>query len=70
MAKKYWWFQGESVRQLTALLTNVGPEAILEVHPDGDGLRLFVLRSDEVSVAEGGGGGGVNDSHPCPPQCR
>ena len=69
MAKKYWWFQGDSVRELTRQLAEAGAFARLEIHPVGDGLKLFVIASGGVGADEGGGGGGINDSHTCPPSC-
>jgi len=64
--KRFWWFQGTSVDQITAELIAAGPGARLEVRPDGDQCTIHVI--PVVQTAEGGGGG-TNDSHVCPPQC-
>ena len=65
--KQFWWFQGDSVNQLTTDLLEAGDGARLEVHLNGDAMTLFV-KSGSAVVAEGGGGG-INDSHICPPVC-
>jgi len=66
MPKPFHWFGPASVVDLTAKLL-AHPVARLEVHEDGPDMTLLVIYADEV-VTEGGGGG-VNDSHICPPVC-
>lgn len=64
---RYWWFQGDSVRQLKARLATSSDEAILKVTPHGNDLTLEVLEPGE---AEGRAvGGPLNESHICPPVC-
>lgn len=62
----YWWFQGASVEELTRQL-NAKPGARLEVYLREHLMSFRVVGQGEV-VAEGGGGG-INDSHICPPVC-
>ena len=64
--KPYWWFQGASVASLIAALEAAGADARLEVHLDGDKMTLFVVPTGGAAVASGGG---IDDSHVCPPQC-
>lgn len=66
MSRPFWWFQGKSVEELTEALINAGSSARLEVHLDGQDMTLHVV---PLIALEGGGGGGINDSHVCPPQC-
>jgi hypothetical protein len=71
MARPFWWFQGDSVAALRIALEDAGPNPRLEVHIDpAQQMRLYVFRDGETGeLAEGGGGGGINDAHICPPQC-
>ena len=63
---RYWWFQGASVEELTRQLLAAGFEARLEVHPHGaDGLMLYVVPPGAKQAERQG----INESHPCPPQC-
>jgi len=62
---RYWWFQGQTVIDLTAQLNAAGPDAVLEVHPDGDGILLHVIAPGEAAALKP-----LNESHPCPPVCR
>ncbi len=63
---RYWWFQGKTVMDLTGQLQAAGPDAILEVHPEGDGVLLRVVGVDQKSADVAP----LNESHPCPPFCR
>lgn len=65
-APPYWWFQGASVEELTRQLV-AKPGCRLEVHLDGHLMSFFVVPVGGV-IAEGGGGG-IDDSHVCPPSC-
>lgn len=62
----YWWFQGASVEELTRQL-NAKPGARLEVHLAGHLMSFFVVPAGAIRDASGGGG--INDSHACPPDC-
>lgn len=62
----YWWFQGPSVEELTRQL-NAKPGARLEVHLHEHLMSFRVVGPGEI-VTEGSGGG-INDSHACPPDC-
>lgn len=66
MSRPYWWFAGESVKKIRAELIAAGDSARIEVHLDGNDMRIHVI--PEVTILEGGGGG-TNDSHICPPHC-
>lgn len=67
MARPFHWFQGASVEELTRQLV-ASPGCRLEVHAEGQDLIFYVIPPGAVS-AEGEGGGGINDSHICPPVC-
>lgn len=68
MAHPYYWWQGDSVEELTRQLV-AHPGCRFEVRPqEGGGALMFVHPAWSV-VAADGGGGGINDSHVCPPQC-
>jgi len=63
---RFWWFQGDSVEQLTEQLIAAGVDARLEVYLQGDHMTLRVAAgADKVSVEAGT----INESHPCPPLC-
>lgn len=64
---RFWWFQGASVEQLFAELEAAGENARLEVHLDGQHMTLHVVAAG-ITPQEGGGGG-INESHVCPPVC-
>jgi len=63
----FWWFSGASVEELTRQLT-AHPGARFEVHPTNDG-RCLLFVKPQGTVSPDGGGGGINDSHLCPPDC-
>ena len=67
MARPFHWFGPVSVSALRQALNAASPDARLEVHQDGQDMTLHV--KEPVEAADGGGGGGINDSHICPPQC-
>lgn len=68
MARPYWWFQGASVMELYERLKSAGPDvARLEVRQDGNSLFLDVVGGDGSALDTGGGS--INESHICPPQC-
>lgn len=66
MARPFHWFGPESVAQLKAEL-DAGLVARLEVHQDGTDMTLHVVHEGDLVVE--GGGGGINESHVCPPSC-
>lgn len=67
--KRYVWFGPESVAKLRDALNAASPEARLEIHEHKhDEFTLHVVEPSDV-VATDGGGGGINESHICPPQC-
>ena len=65
MRERYWWFQGESVQELSSRLA-ADPGAVrLEVRLDGDKMTFRVVggvqaRDDDPDI---------NDSHLCPIDC-
>lgn len=60
---KYWWFQGESVTELTEQLAEGGADARLEVHIDEkDSMTFKIVKGDYH-------GPSINASHVCPPDC-
>ena len=66
MKDKYWWFQGESVKELSARLA-ADPSAVrLEVRLDGDKMTFRVVGGPAVREATDPD---INDSHLCPPFC-
>lgn len=68
MARPFVWFGPDSVAQLRVLLSGASDQARLEVHEHQHGeFTLHVVEPGDV-IAEGGGGG-VNESHTCPPVC-
>lgn len=69
-AKKvdFYWFRGESVRELASRLTAANPDtARLEVRLAGDKMTLTVVPESEVTASRINPP--INDSHVCPPQC-
>ena len=66
MARPFHWYEGASVEELTRQLV-ANPGARLEVHQDGQDMFLHVVPAGAVSTE--GGGGGINESHICPPVC-
>lgn len=67
MSARYHWFGPVSTQALRELLNAASRDAQLQVHQDGQAMTLHVVEPSDV-VTEGGGGG-VNDSHVCPPDC-
>lgn len=67
MARPFIWFGPTSVQALRALLAAASPAARLEIHEEkDDGFTLHVVEPGAVVIE---GGGGVNESHVCPPLC-
>ena len=64
MSRPFHWFQGASVEELTRQLV-ANPGARLEVHQDGQDMTLLIVPPGVVAE----GGGGIDDSHICPPDC-
>lgn len=65
--RPYFWWQGASVNALTELLVD-NPGCRLEVRFD-EGGNHATLHVVPVGVQTFDGGGGINESHICPPQC-
>lgn len=65
MSAHFHWFGPESVTKLRDALNAATAAARLEVHTDGEAMTLHVVEPDAAAVA----GGGVNESHVCPPFC-
>lgn len=66
MSKRFWWFDGASVDALREQLN--GPVVRVEFRVDkAQQATITVVRGDVVTTE--GGGGPINDSHVCPPQC-
>lgn len=63
-ASPYWWFQGESVREITRRL-NENPDGRLVVRLQGKEMTLDV-ESVGISIESHNP---VNESHVCPPDC-
>lgn len=63
---RFWWFDGETVRDLCEQLVAAGEGARLECHPVGGQLWLHVVPSDQARVAAFTP---LNKSHECPPWC-
>ena len=67
-SEKFWWFDSETVQKLCEQLNAAGPDARLEVHPEGRKLWLHVFSSVDAA-------GNVtafqplNKSWECPPIC-
>jgi hypothetical protein len=55
------------VAEFREKLNAASDDARIEVHQDGDKMTLHVV--EPVQAMDGGGGGGTNDSHLCPPVC-
>lgn len=67
-AKKFWWFQGASVRELYSRLSGTNPDtARLEVHLTGDKMTLEVIVDGGVEAASRTPP--INESRVCPPIC-
>lgn len=69
--RPYFWWQGASVNALTELLVD-NPGCRLEVRFDegGNHATLHVVPATTVSGhVIPLDGGGINESHICPPQC-
>lgn len=64
--RPFHWFGPDSVAALREKLNAAGPGAILEVHQHGQDMTLWVVPAGIVALE---GGGGVNESHICPPVC-
>jgi hypothetical protein len=66
--RPYWWFQGDSVRELLARLTE-SPDARLEVHlAENQKMTFVVLPSGEAATRDPIRPP-INESHVCPPSC-
>lgn len=63
--RRYWWFRGESVAELTKRLHET-ENARLEVHLAGDKMTLEVVDEGVVTTSRTPP---INESHVCPPQC-
>jgi hypothetical protein len=68
MSRPYWWFRGATVAALKERLNAASPEAILEVHLDGQKMTLDVVEPDATPGEERAGA--LNESFICPPVCR
>lgn len=70
-AKKvdFYWFQGDSVRELYAQLSAAGPaaETRLEVRLSGEKMTLTVVPENDMSKVSANAP--INDSRACPPIC-
>ncbi len=67
MARPFIWFGPASVQALRTALAAASPAARLEIHEEvHDDFTLRVVEPGEVSPE---GGGGINESHVCPPLC-
>lgn len=69
--RPYWWWQGDSVVELTRRLNAAGPEARLEVHIDAAQHATFVVipPGADVERATNPLGPPINESFVCPPRC-
>lgn len=63
----FWWFQGDSVREITARL-NANPDGRLVVRLKGKKMTLDV-EGDVSTHIHVPGHTPVNESHLCPPDC-
>ena len=67
MRERYWWFQGESVEELTARLVVDPKSARLEVRIDDSQRMTFRVVGPPQTRTEPDPD--INDSHLCPPFC-
>lgn len=69
MARPFYWFAGESVRELRRQLDVVGDEARVEFHVDGNHATIEVQEPAQEGVEPLRPLPRINDSHICPPVC-
>jgi len=69
MARPFYWFSGESVRELRRQLDVVGDDARVEFYPEGDDATIEVHEPTQEGVAPLRSLPPINDSHICPPMC-
>lgn len=68
-APPYIWLGPESTEKLRQALNDAGPGAHTRIYGHGEHTTLHVVRvGDDVRMADVGGG--INDAHICPPDCR
>lgn len=65
------WFGPESFDKILTEMKSVAddPNRRIEFHMDTKKGEAFVFVEPIIHPMDGGGGGGTNDSHVCPPQC-
>lgn len=69
MARPFTWFSPASVQVLRERLNAASADAHLEVHEEAHGMILYVVEPGISGEQVTEGGGGVNESHTCPPVC-
>jgi hypothetical protein len=67
MSRPYWWFQGATVAALRERLNAASPDAVLEVHLNGEKMTLDVVEPDAARGEERVTA--LNESFICPPVC-
>lgn len=68
MDEHYIWLGPDSTETLRQALNDAGPGAHVRIYGHGEHTTLHVV-GDRVAFAEGQGGG-INDAHICPPDCK
>ena len=71
MARPYFWFSGDSVRELRRQLDVVGDDARVEFHIDENNHATIEVREPtQEGIEPLRPLPAINDSHICPPVCQ